>query len=57
MIQSPTSFLIVLILLWCKLVLSCFREFIIALQQLTQVLLQIIDSNLQSKLTLWHSLD
>nr|ACJ12835.1 3a protein [Infectious bronchitis virus] len=57
MIQSPTSFLIVLILLWCKLVLSCFREFIIALQQLTQVLLQIIDSNLQSRLTLCHSLD
>nr|AHX26128.1 3a protein [Infectious bronchitis virus]AHX26155.1 3a protein [Infectious bronchitis virus]UKR46393.1 3a protein [Avian coronavirus] len=57
MIQSPTSFLIVLILLWCKLVLSCFREFIIALQQLTQVLLQIIHSNLQSRLTLWHSLD
>ncbi|AAA70236.1 3a protein [Infectious bronchitis virus] len=57
MIQSPTSFLIVLILLWCKLVLSCFREFIIALQQLIQVLLQIINSNLQSRLTLWHSLD
>ncbi|AKV63206.1 3a protein [Infectious bronchitis virus Ind-TN92-03] len=57
MIQSPTSFLIVLIFLWCKLVLSCFREFIIALQQLIQVLLQIINSNLQPSLTLCHSLD
>nr|ABQ84831.1 3a protein [Infectious bronchitis virus] len=57
MIQSPTSFLIVLIFLWCKLVLSCFREFIIALQQLIQVLLQIINSNLQTRLTLCHSLD
>nr|AEL12222.1 3a protein [Infectious bronchitis virus] len=56
MIQSPTSFLIVLIFLWCKLVLSGFREFIIALSQLTQVLLQIIDSNLQPRLTC-HSLD
>nr|P30240.1 RecName: Full=Non-structural protein 3a; Short=ns3a; AltName: Full=Accessory protein 3a; Flags: Precursor [Avian infectious bronchitis virus (strain UK/183/66)]CAA42490.1 3a protein [Infectious bronchitis virus] len=57
MIQSPTSFLIVLILLWCKLVISCFRECIVALQQLIQVLLQIINSNLQSRLLLWHSLD
>nr|QIO03932.1 3a protein [Infectious bronchitis virus] len=57
MIQSPTSFLIVLALLWCKLVLSCFKECVLALQQLIQVLLQIINSNLQSRLLLWHSLD
>nr|AAF67541.1 3a [Infectious bronchitis virus]ADP06480.1 3a [Infectious bronchitis virus]ADP06491.1 3a [Infectious bronchitis virus] len=57
MIQSPTSFLIVLTLLWCKLALSCFKECVIALQQLIQVLLQIINSNLQSRLLLWHSLD
>nr|WRY67248.1 3a protein [Infectious bronchitis virus] len=57
MIQTPTSFLIVLTLLWCKLVLSCFKECVIALQQLIQVLLQIINSNLQSRLLLWHSLD
>nr|WNR61900.1 3a protein [Infectious bronchitis virus] len=29
MIQTPTSFLIVLIFLWCKLVLSCFKEVVI----------------------------
>nr|WRY67267.1 3a protein [Infectious bronchitis virus] len=57
MIQSPTSFLIVLVLLWCKLVLNCLIEFLIALQQLIQVLFQIINSNLQSRLLLWHSLD
>nr|P30239.1 RecName: Full=Non-structural protein 3a; Short=ns3a; AltName: Full=Accessory protein 3a; Flags: Precursor [Avian infectious bronchitis virus (strain UK/68/84)]CAA43122.1 3a [Infectious bronchitis virus] len=57
MIQSPTSFLIVLVLLWCKLVISCFRECFVALHQLVQVLLQIINSNLQSRLLLWHSLD
>nr|QRR19173.1 3a protein [Turkey coronavirus] len=57
MIQSPTSFLIVLILLWCKLVLSCFKECVIALQQIIQVLLQIINIKLQSRLLLWHSLD
>nr|QDQ69122.1 3A protein [Infectious bronchitis virus] len=57
MIQSPTSFLIVLILLWCKLVLSCLNECCLALQQLIQVLIQIINSNLQSRLLLWHSLD
>nr|ASU92389.1 3a [Infectious bronchitis virus] len=57
MIQNPTSFLIVLILLWCKLALSCFKECVITLQQLIQVLLQIINSNLQSRLLLWHSLD
>nr|UKR46354.1 3a protein [Avian coronavirus] len=57
MIQTPKSFLIVLILLWCKLVLSCFKECSITLQQLIQVLLQIINSNLQSRLLLWHSLD
>nr|ABF61474.1 3a protein [Infectious bronchitis virus]ABQ84775.1 3a protein [Infectious bronchitis virus]QLI34443.1 3a accessory peptide [Infectious bronchitis virus] len=57
MLQTPTSFLIVLILLWCKLVLSCIRECVIALHQLTQVLLQIINNNLQSRLILWHSLD
>nr|WRY67218.1 3a protein [Infectious bronchitis virus]WRY67228.1 3a protein [Infectious bronchitis virus]WRY67238.1 3a protein [Infectious bronchitis virus] len=57
MIQSPTSFLIFLTFLWCKLVLSCFKECVLALLQLTQVLLQIINSNLQSRLLLWHSLD
>uniref|UniRef100_A0A1X9Y2Y0 Non-structural protein 3a n=7 Tax=Infectious bronchitis virus TaxID=11120 RepID=A0A1X9Y2Y0_9GAMC len=57
MIQSPTSFLIVLILLWCKLALSCFKECVITLQQIIQVLLQIINSKLQSRLLLWHSLD
>nr|ACC60267.1 3a [Turkey coronavirus] len=57
MSQSPTSFVIVLILLWFKLVLSCFRECVLTLQQLVQVLLQIINSNLQSRLTLLHSLD
>nr|WNR61887.1 3a protein [Infectious bronchitis virus]WNR61912.1 3a protein [Infectious bronchitis virus] len=57
MIQTPTSFLIVLILLWCKLLLSCFRECVLALQQLIQVLLQIINNNLQSRLLLWYSLD
>nr|UOF83431.1 protein 3a [Infectious bronchitis virus] len=57
MIQSPTSFLIVLTLLWCKLVLSCLKECVSALLQLIQVLLQIINSNLQSRLLLWHSLD
>nr|WCR75968.1 3a protein [Infectious bronchitis virus] len=57
MIQSPTSFLIVLLLLWCKLALSCFKECVTALQQLIQVLLQIINSSLQSRLTFLHSLD
>nr|ADV71733.1 3a protein [Infectious bronchitis virus] len=57
MIQNPKSFLIVLVLLWCKLALSCFKECVVALQQLIQVLLQIINSNLQSRLLLWHSLD
>nr|WRY67208.1 3a protein [Infectious bronchitis virus] len=57
MIQTPTSFLIVLTLLWCKLVLSCLKECFLALLQLIQVLLQIINSNLQSRLLLWHSLD
>nr|WHF59060.1 3a protein [Infectious bronchitis virus] len=57
MIQSPTSFVIVLILLWCKLVLGCFKECVLALLQLIQVLFQIINSNLQSRLLLWHSLD
>nr|WBW48751.1 protein 3a [Infectious bronchitis virus] len=57
MIQSPTSFLIVLILLWFKLVLSCFRECIVAIQQLIQIFLQIVNNNLQSRLTLRHSLD
>nr|QKV27926.1 3a protein [Infectious bronchitis virus] len=57
MIQSPISFTIVLILLWFKLVLSCFRECVVSLQQLIQVLFQIINSNLQSRLLLWHSLD
>ncbi|CAZ86709.1 3a [Infectious bronchitis virus NGA/A116E7/2006] len=57
MVLNPTSFIIVLILLWCKLVLSCFKECIIALQQLIHVLLQIINSTLQSRLSLWHSLD
>nr|AAF69110.1 3a protein [Infectious bronchitis virus]ADV71746.1 3a protein [Infectious bronchitis virus] len=57
MIQRPTSFLIVLIFLGCKLVLSCFKECVIALQQLIQVLLQIISNNLQSRLLLLHSLD
>nr|AAF67550.1 3a [Infectious bronchitis virus] len=57
MIQSPTSFLIVLILLWCKLVLGCSKECVLALLQLIQILLQIINSNLQSRLLLWHSLD
>nr|ACJ50184.1 3a protein [Infectious bronchitis virus] len=57
MIQAPTSFVILLILLWFKLVLSCLRECVIALQQLIQVLLQIINSNLHSRLLLQHSLD
>ncbi|ABW75139.1 3a [Turkey coronavirus] len=57
MIQSPTSFLIVLTLLWCKLVLSCFKECVLALLQLIQFLLQIINSDLQSRLLLWHRLD
>nr|QYF49632.1 MAG: 3a protein [Henan coronavirus] len=57
MIQNPTSFLIVLILLWLKLVLSCFKECVLSLLQLIQVLLQIINSNLQSRLLLLHSLD
>nr|UOF83190.1 protein 3a [Infectious bronchitis virus]UOF83584.1 protein 3a [Infectious bronchitis virus] len=57
MVQTPTSFLIVLTLLWCKLVLSCLKECVLALLQLIQVLLQIINSNLQSRLLLWHSLD
>nr|AFJ11177.1 ORF3a [Infectious bronchitis virus] len=57
MVQKPTSFLIVLILLWFKLVLSCFRECVLALLQLIRVLLQIINSSLQSRLLLWHSLD
>nr|WMM65885.1 protein 3a [Infectious bronchitis virus] len=57
MIQSPTSFLIVLILLWCKLVLSCSREGIVALHQLIQIFLQIVNNNLQSRLVLRHSLD
>nr|ADV71796.1 3a protein [Infectious bronchitis virus] len=57
MIQSPTSFLIVLTLLWCKLALSCLRECLVALQQLIHVLLQIINSTLQSRLLLLHSLD
>nr|CAF02080.1 3a protein [Pheasant coronavirus] len=55
MIQSPTSFLILLTLLWCKLVIICFSEYLVALQQLIQVLLQIVNSNLQSRLLLWHS--
>nr|ANY59003.1 3a [Avian coronavirus] len=57
MIQTPTSFLIVLVLLWFKLALSCVRECVLALQQLIQVLLQIINNNLQSRLILWHSVD
>nr|ABG36780.1 3a protein [Infectious bronchitis virus]ADY62543.1 3a protein [Infectious bronchitis virus]AVI69520.1 3a protein [Infectious bronchitis virus]QIV13700.1 3a protein [Infectious bronchitis virus]QIV13720.1 3a protein [Infectious bronchitis virus] len=57
MIQTPTSFVILLILLWFKLVLSCFRECVITLQQLIQVLLQIINNNLQTRLFLQHSLD
>nr|ACJ50160.1 3a protein [Infectious bronchitis virus] len=57
MIQAPTSFVILLILLWFKLVLSCFRECVIALQLLIQVLLQIINNNLHSRLLLQHSLD
>ncbi|QYF49642.1 MAG: 3a protein [Yunnan coronavirus 3] len=57
MIQNSTSFLVVLILLWLKLVLSCSKECVLALLQLIQVLLQIINNNLQSRLLLWHSLD
>nr|APY23534.1 ORF3a [Infectious bronchitis virus] len=57
MIQNPTSFLIVLVFLWFKLVLSCLRECVLALLQLIQILLQIINNNLQSRLLLWHSLD
>nr|UKR46432.1 3a protein [Avian coronavirus] len=57
MIQKPTSFLIVLIFLWFKLVLSCLRECVLALLQLIQVLLQVINSKLQPRLLLWHSLD
>nr|AQY61315.1 ORF3a [Infectious bronchitis virus] len=57
MIQTPTSFVILLIFLWFKLALSCFRECVVALQQLIQVLLQIINNNLRSRLLLWHSLD
>nr|ABF61495.1 3a protein [Infectious bronchitis virus] len=57
MIQNPTSFLVVLILLWCKLLLSCIKECVIALHQLIQVLLQIINNNLQSRLILWYGLD
>nr|UZO32080.1 3a protein [Infectious bronchitis virus] len=57
MIQKPTSFIIVLIFLWLKLVLSCFKECVLVLLQLIQVLLQIINSNLQSRLLLLHSLD
>nr|AAC57074.1 3a [Infectious bronchitis virus]AAC57884.1 gene 3 gene product [Infectious bronchitis virus] len=57
MIHTPISFLIVLTLLWCKLVLSCFKECVLALLQVIQVLLQIISNNLQSRLLLWHSLD
>nr|AFY09696.1 3a protein [Infectious bronchitis virus]QAT77249.1 3a [Infectious bronchitis virus] len=57
MVQTPASFVIVLILLWFKLVLSCFRECVVTFQQLIQVLLQIINNNLRSRLLLWHSLD
>nr|AJT47897.1 3a protein [Infectious bronchitis virus] len=57
MVQTPASFVILLILLWSKLALSCFRECVVALQQLIQVLLQIINNNLRSRLLLWHSLD
>nr|ARI46293.1 3a protein [Infectious bronchitis virus] len=57
MIQNPTSFVIVLILLWFKLALSCFIECVVALQQLIQVLLQIINNNLRSRLLLCYSLD
>nr|QYF49626.1 MAG: 3a protein [Yunnan coronavirus 2] len=57
MIQNPTSFLVLLILLWLKLVLSCFNECVLELLQLIQILLQLINSNLQSRLLLWHSLD
>nr|ACH72805.1 3a protein [Infectious bronchitis virus] len=57
MVQTPASFVIVLILLWFKLVLSCFRECVVTLQQLIQVLLQIINNNLRSRLLLLHSLD
>nr|ADQ57406.1 3a protein [Duck coronavirus]AEO86769.1 3a protein [Duck coronavirus] len=57
MVQTPASFVILLILLWFKLALSCFRECVVALQQLIQVLLQIINNNLRSRMLLWHSLD
>nr|APY23543.1 ORF3a [Infectious bronchitis virus] len=57
MIQTFTSFLVLLILLWFKLALSCFRECVFALQQLIQILLQIVNSNLHSRLLLQHSLD
>ncbi|QDA76256.1 ORF3a [Pheasant coronavirus] len=57
MVQTPASFVILLIFLWFKLALSCFSECIVALQHLIQVLLQIINNNLQSRLLLWHSLD
>nr|AND76851.1 3a protein [Infectious bronchitis virus] len=57
MVQTPASFVTLLILLWFKLALSCFRECVVALQQLIQVLLQITNNNLRSRLLLWHSLD
>nr|ATD12172.1 3a protein [Infectious bronchitis virus]QDA76238.1 ORF3a [Infectious bronchitis virus]QDM02503.1 3a protein [Infectious bronchitis virus]QEI10562.1 3a protein [Infectious bronchitis virus]QGR15740.1 3a protein [Infectious bronchitis virus] len=57
MIQTFTSFLVLLILLWFKLALSCFRECVSALQQLIQILLQIVNNNLHSRLLLQHSLD
>nr|AHB78801.1 3a protein [Infectious bronchitis virus]ANO81455.1 3a protein [Infectious bronchitis virus]QDA76229.1 ORF3a [Infectious bronchitis virus]QDA76274.1 ORF3a [Infectious bronchitis virus]QDA76283.1 ORF3a [Infectious bronchitis virus] len=57
MIQTFTSFLVLLILLWFKLALSCFRECVFALQQLIQILLQIVNNNLHSRLLLQHSLD
>nr|APV46167.1 ORF3a [Infectious bronchitis virus] len=57
MVQPPASFVILLIFLWFNLALSCFSECIVALQHLIQILLQIINNNLQSRLLLWHSLD
>nr|UOT08775.1 3a protein [Infectious bronchitis virus] len=57
MIQTFTSFLVLLILLWFKLALSCFRECVFSLQQLIQILLQIVNNNVHSRLLLQHSLD
>nr|AFP50195.1 3a protein [Infectious bronchitis virus]AFP50199.1 3a protein [Infectious bronchitis virus]AFP50295.1 3a protein [Infectious bronchitis virus]AFP50303.1 3a protein [Infectious bronchitis virus]AFQ31011.1 3a protein [Infectious bronchitis virus] len=47
MVQTPASFVILLIFLWFKLALSCFRECVVALQQLIQVLFQIINTNVR----------